>query len=144
MLQDVSAGAELRRDGGQLDIVQPFFGAPNEVPGTTGQLSPDGNFVLTHDGDGRPSSYDVRDGGAEATWFDDRRGRRVAATFTVEGRIAWVVDSHDGSFGLYECQRRRDYINSFDPQASRAPARRPRRRAHARGDQPGLVAAGER
>ena len=121
MLQDVSAGAELRRGGATLDIFQPFVGAPNEVPGTSGQLSPDGNFVLTHSGDGRPSPYDARSGAPEASWFDDS-WTPLAATFTAEGRIVWVVDSHDGSLGLYECQSSRNYIDSFDPaRTSRAP-----------------------
>jgi DNA-directed RNA polymerase specialized sigma24 family protein len=115
MLQDVSAGAELRRGGATLDIFQPFVGAPNEVPGTSGQLSPDGNYVLTHSGDGRPSTYDARSGAPEASWFD-AGWTPLAATFTAEGRIVWVVDSHDGSLGLYECQSSQAYIDSFDPQ----------------------------
>ena len=115
MLQDVSAGAELRRGGATLDIFQPFVGAPNEVPGTSGQLSPDGNYVLTHSGDGRPSTYDARSGAPEASWFDDS-WTPLAATFTAEGRVVWVVDSHDGTLGLYECQSSMRYIDSFDPQ----------------------------
>ena len=27
----------------------------------------------------------------------------------------WVVDSHDGTFGLYECQASKQYINSMNP-----------------------------
>ena len=122
MLQDVSAGAELRRGGATLDIFQPFVGAPNEVPGTSGQLSPDGNYVLTHSGDGRPSAYDARSGAPEASWFDDS-WTPLAATFTAEGRIVWVVDSHDGSLGLYECQSSMSYIDSFDPQNEPCTAR---------------------
>ena len=71
--------------------------------------------MITHSGDGRPSAYVARSGAPEASWFDDS-WTPLAATFTGEGRIVWVVDSHDGSLGLYECQSSQAYIDSFDPQ----------------------------
>ena len=111
MLQDVSAGAELRRVGGRLAVFQPFYGEPYDVPGTTGQLSRDGNYVLTQDGDGQATTYDARSGAPEAAWFD-RAWTPLAASFTADGRIVWVMDSHDGSLGLYECQASRANLSS--------------------------------
>ena len=69
MLQDVSAGAELRRGGGELEVFQPFVSESMVVPGTAGQLSPDGDCVLSHFGDGRPAAYDARSGTPEGNWF---------------------------------------------------------------------------
>jgi hypothetical protein len=113
VLQDVSSGAELRSDDGSLSVVQPFFSVTRYVPGTWGQLSPDGHYVLTHFGDGRPAVYDVRSGEPQGTFFEED-WTPVAAAFTGEGRIVWLVDSHDGSYGLYECQSSPYEINWFD------------------------------
>ncbi len=111
MLQDVSAGAELRRGGGELEVFQPFVGENLVVDGTAGQLSPDGNFVLTHFGDGRPAAYDARSGTPEVNWF--KVGETpVTAAFTVEGRVVWVVASPDGTLGMYECQVSRANLSS--------------------------------
>jgi DNA-directed RNA polymerase specialized sigma24 family protein len=116
VLLDVSSGALLRDNHG-LDVVQPLFSLNQPIPGRSGQLSPDGNFALTHAGDGAPSLYDVRTGKEDGTWFDAKGWTPVAAAFTAEGRVVWVVDSHDGSYGLYECQASKDYINSMNPDA---------------------------
>jgi hypothetical protein len=116
MLQDVAAGAELRRGGGELEIFQPFFGGSQIVAGTAGQLSPDGNFVLTHFGDGRPAAFDARSGTPEVYWFDQDE-TPVTAAFTLEGRVVWVVDSPDGTFGLYECQVSRTNLSSSRPES---------------------------
>ena len=116
VLLDVSSGAELRSDDGALSVVQPFFSLTRYVPGTRGQLSPDGNYVLTHFGDGRPAVYDSRSGEPQGTFFKEG-WTPLAAAFTGEGRIVWVVESPPGSVGLYECQSSPDYINSFDPGA---------------------------
>jgi hypothetical protein len=112
-LLDVSSGSKLRDNRG-LQVEQPLFSLIQEVPGTNGQLSPDGNFVITLDG-GEPKLYDVRSGEQDGTWFDDHDWTPVSAAFTVEGRVVWVVDRHDGTFGLYECQASKDYINSMNP-----------------------------
>jgi hypothetical protein len=114
VLLDVSSGTRLRDDDG-LSAAQPLFNLVRDIPGTNGQLSPDGNFVLTHSGDGRPSLYDVRTGDEDGTWFDAKGWTPVAAAFTTEGRVVWVVDTQDGSYGLFECQASMDYINSMNP-----------------------------
>jgi len=116
VLQHVSSGAELRRDDGLLSIVQPFFSLSIEVPGTVGQLSPDGNYVLTDTGGGRVDLFDTRSGERDGRWFDERGWTPIAGTFTVEGRVVWVVDSYDDSYGLYECQASMRFLNSFEPE----------------------------
>jgi hypothetical protein len=57
----------------------------------------------------------VRDGEVDGDWFVQNAWTPLAATFTGVGRVAWVVDRRDGTYGLYECQASRDYINSMDP-----------------------------
>jgi DNA-directed RNA polymerase specialized sigma24 family protein len=116
VLIDVSSGSELRSEEGALSVVHPYFSIHPEIPGATGLLSPDGNFVLTRVGD-EVALYDARDAHLDGDWdtWVDRGWTTVAATFTVEGRVVWVVDSHDGSFGLYECQASKQYINSMNP-----------------------------
>lgn len=116
VLLDVSSGSELRSDDGSMSVVHPFFNVHPPLAGTTGQLSPDGNFVLSDLGD-EVALYDARNGDLDGDWdtWVERGWTTVAATFTVEGRIVWVVDSHDGTFGLYECQASKQYINSMNP-----------------------------
>ena len=116
VLLDVSSGAELRSNEDALSVVHPYFNIHPEVPGTVGLLSPDGNFVLTRIAD-EVAMYDARDAKLDGDWdtWVDRGWTTVAATFTVEGRVVWVVDSHDGTFGLYECQASKQYINSMNP-----------------------------
>jgi len=115
-LLDVSAGAQLRDEAGTLGVVQPFFSITRDMPGTTGQLSPDGNYVITRAGEGAPAAYDARTGAPQGTWFKDG-WTPVAAAFTTVGRVVWVVDDTAGARGMYECQVAMDYINSFDPSA---------------------------
>jgi hypothetical protein len=116
VLLDVSSGAELRSNEDVLSVVHPYFNVHPEVPGTVGLLSSDGNFVLTRVAD-EVALYDARDAQLDGDWdtWVDRGWTTVAATFTVEGRVVWVVDSHDGTFGLYECQASKQYINSMNP-----------------------------
>ena len=119
VLLDVASGAELRLDSGVLSVVQPFFNVSRQVPGASGQLSRDGNYVLTHSGDGHPAAYDARSGDPQGTWFSDGTWTPVAAAWTEAGRVVWVVDSHDGrSYGMYECQPSKDWVDSFDPGSS--------------------------
>jgi hypothetical protein len=114
-LVDVAAGSELRSDGGVLSIVPAFFSLAREVPGTTGQLSPDGNFVITGAGE-RLELFDTRSGEPDGGWFDELAWTPVAGAFTVDGRAVWVVDSHDGGgFGLYQCLSSREHVDSFNP-----------------------------
>ena len=56
-----------------------------------GQLSRDGNFVLTHSGDGHPAAYDARSGDPQGTWFSDGTWTPVAAAWTEADRVVWVV-----------------------------------------------------
>jgi hypothetical protein len=99
-------------------VVQPFFSVSRSVPGDSGQLSVDGNYVITRSGvSGPPSVYDARDGEYQEPWLDATIGTPVQAVFTSAGRIVWVLDTYDGSYGMYECQVSRDYVNSFDPDA---------------------------
>jgi hypothetical protein len=42
----------------------------------------------------------------------------VDATFTHDGRIVWVVDEHNGSFGLVDCQVQEEVNRAFDPNAT--------------------------
>jgi DNA-directed RNA polymerase specialized sigma24 family protein len=117
VLVDVASGSELRSRRGTLSVVHPFFSIAPEVPGLTGRLSPDGNFVLTEVGGGRVELFDTRSGDRDGGWFDRWGWTPVAGAFTVDGRVVWVVDSHDGGYGLYECQASRHYINSFNPES---------------------------
>ncbi len=115
-LVDVAAGAEMRLRDGVLTIEQPFFSISRQVPGLTGQLSPDGNFVLTRVGEGPPAAYDARSGVPQGTWFQEG-WTPVAAAFTPVGRAVWIVADAQGELALYECQVAKRYINSFDPDA---------------------------
>ena len=113
-LLDVSSGSQLRWGRGVLSVVQPLAGTESRIPGVSGQLSADGNFVVTRLDD-RVGLWDARDGDADGDWFAANAWTPVAVAFTREGRVAWVVDRRDGTYGLYECQASRDYINSMDP-----------------------------
>ena len=104
----------MRLDNGALTVVQPFFSMSVPIPGAAGQLSPDGNYALTHDGDGRPAAYDVRSGDPQGTRFVED-WTPVEAAFTLEGRAVWVVQIDDASYGMFDCQVSRRFINSFDP-----------------------------
>ena len=115
-LLDVSSGTQLRGSRGALDVIQPLYSVQKEVPGTVGQLSTDGNFVVTRVGD-RVTMWDAREGTVDGDWFVEKGWTPVAAAFTSQGRVAWVVDLHDGGYGLFECQASRDYINSMDPES---------------------------
>jgi hypothetical protein len=115
VLHHVSSGAQVRGDGGVLKVVQPLFSLSVEVPGTVGQLSPDGNFVLTDVAGGRIELFDVRTGKPDGDWFAGRGWPPVAAAFAVEGRVIWVVDSGEEGYGLYNCQASKRYLNSFYP-----------------------------
>ena len=72
--------------------------------------------MLTHFGDGRPAAYDARSGTPEVNWFDESE-IPVTAAFTLEGRVVWVVDSPDGTLGLYECQVSRANLSSSRPES---------------------------
>ena len=102
-LVDVASGVELRAQDGQLTTTLPLFSVTVTVPGVTGILSGDGDWTLTRDADGVPTAYDVRDGSLQGPWFD-ASWTAVDAAFTHDGRIVWVVDEHNGSFGLVDCQ----------------------------------------
>jgi hypothetical protein len=114
-LLDAAAGTQLRRGRGVLSTIQQLSGTEQQLPGSTGVLSPDGGFAVTRTGD-RLFTYDVRDGGVDGDWFAGNGWTSIAAAFTASGRVAWVVDRHDGTLGLYECQVSRDYVNSADPE----------------------------
>ena len=114
VLVDVSAGAELRSDVGTLSIVHPYFNIAPEVPGATGQLSTDGNFVMTAVGNGRIRLFDTRSSEPDGEWFTQLGWPRVAGAFTVEGRAVWVVDTDDG-YQLYDCLASREHVDSFNP-----------------------------
>lgn len=102
-LVDVAAGVELRDQDGQLTTTLPFFSVTVTVPGITGIVSGDGDWVLNRDANGVPSAYDVRDGSLQGPWFDST-WTAVDASFTHDGRIVWVADEHDGSYALVDCQ----------------------------------------
>ncbi len=110
-LLDVSSGTQLRSAGGGLRAIQSLSAVEKELPGSVGQLSNDGNFAVTRVGD-RVAMWDARSGTVDGDWFVEMGLTPVAAAFTEDGRVAWVVDRHDGSYGLYECQASRDYISS--------------------------------
>jgi hypothetical protein len=111
-LADVAAGAELRTANGTIFVVQPTIIASTMVPGTSGQLSPDGRFVLTVGNPGGPAAYDAITGAPLATWFPDD-WTPMAAGFTAEGRVVWSV-SRVGAYSLIDCLVSRDNMNSFD------------------------------
>jgi hypothetical protein len=113
---DVAAGVELRRQDGVLSVTLPFFSVTSEVPGENGALSTDGNWVLAVDGDGVPTAYDARNGAQQGPWYDPSWSA-VGATFTRDGRVVWVVDEHNGSYGLVDCQVPEDVNRAFDPDA---------------------------
>jgi DNA-directed RNA polymerase specialized sigma24 family protein len=117
-LVDVAAGAEMRTQDGVLSVTQPFFSVSPPVPGRTGALSPDGNYALTLNGIGIPTAYDARDGQRYPYWFDPTWAP-VAATFTHDNRVVWVVDEHNGSYGLVDCQVQERLVVAFDPDAQR-------------------------
>ncbi len=113
-LVDVSAGVELRRQDGQLSVTLPFFSVTTVVPGVSGALSNDGNWVLTVDDAGVPMVYDTRDGSQQGPWFRDAWSP-VGASFTSDGRVVWIVDEHNGSYGLVDCQVQKEVNRAFDP-----------------------------
>ncbi len=59
--------------------------------------------MLTRGADGSIAAYDARDGSQQGPWFDPA-WTAVDATFTHDGRIVWVADEHNGSYGLVDCQ----------------------------------------
>ena len=113
-LIDASSGTQLRSSRGALVVIRPIDDTELELPGTVGQLSNDGNFVVSRLDD-QVAMWDARDGDIDGDWFAQNAWTPLAAAFTNVGRVAWVVDRHDGTYGLYECQASRDYINSTDP-----------------------------
>lgn len=113
-LVDISAGAELRDANGQLSVVQPFFSVTIDIPGSVGQLSPDGDFVLTRSSDGTVAAYDARSGKQQEPWFP-ADWTPVEAVFTSESRAIWVATVPDAKLALLDCQVSRGYVNSFDP-----------------------------
>ena len=115
-LVDVASGAELRRQDGVLSTTQPFFNVSPPVSGVTGALSTDGNFVLTLNRGGTPTAYDARNGQRYPYWFDPTWGA-VAATFTHDNRVVWVVDERNGSYGLVDCQVDERLLIAIDPDA---------------------------
>jgi hypothetical protein len=110
---DVAAGVELRRQDGVLTTTLPFFSVTSGIPGENGTLSTDGNWLLTVDADGVPTAYDARDGSQQGPWYD-AAWTAVGATFTRDGRIVWVVDEHNGSFGLVDCQVPEQVNRAYD------------------------------
>jgi hypothetical protein len=115
-LVDVSAGKQLRRDRNVLSVVQPFFSVARDVPGTVGQISPDGNHVITDVGGGRVELFSTTTGEPDGGWFDELGWTPVAGVFSVDGRVVWVVDSFDGGYGLYNCLASREHVDSFNPE----------------------------
>ncbi len=113
---DVAAGVELRRQDGVLSVTLPFFSVTSPVPGVNGALSTDGNWVLAVDGDGVPTAYDARNGAQQGPWYD-ASWSAIGASFTQDGRVVWVVDEHNGSYGLVDCQVPEDVNRAFDPDA---------------------------
>jgi hypothetical protein len=96
---DVAADVQLWTAGGYLKVAQPSVLEAATVPGTSGQLSPDGRFVITVGSPGGPAAYDAITGEAVGTWFPDD-WTPMASAFTAEGRVVWSVS--------------RGYMNSFD------------------------------
>lgn len=114
VLLDVKSGTQLRLRRGALSVVQPLYSVERDVPGSMGMLSPDGNFGVSRV-DGAVGSWSTRTGSRDGDWFSANHWTPVAAAFTTDSRVVWVVDSGDDSYGLYECQASRDYINSMNP-----------------------------
>ncbi len=111
-LVDVAAEVQLWPQRGlSLTVVHPVDRAEVVVPGTSGQLSPDGRFVVTVGRPGGPAAYDAATGEAMGTWFPDD-WTPMAAAFTSEGRVVWSV-SRVGSYTLIDCLVARGYVNSF-------------------------------
>ena len=123
-LLDVSSGAELRSDDGALSVVARRSSASTlEVPGTVGQLSPDGNFVLTDVGDGRPRCSTRATAQADGDWFDERRAGRPSPH--VHGRGPRRVGRRQPRRHLRPLRvpgLAKHYINSFEPRRA-SPAR---------------------
>jgi hypothetical protein len=111
-LADVAADVELREKLGVMTVMRPSVEAAPVVPGTSGQLSPDGRFVLTVGGPDGTAAYDSATGEPEGTWFLDD-WTPMAAAFTSSGRVVWSV-SRVGSYSLIDCLVSRGYMNSFD------------------------------
>jgi hypothetical protein len=109
---DVAADVQLWTAGGYLKVAQPSVLEAATVPGTSGQLSPDGRFVITVGSPGGPAAYDAITGEAVGTWFPDD-WTPMASAFTAEGRVVWSV-SRVGSYTLIDCLVSRGYMNSFD------------------------------
>jgi hypothetical protein len=116
-LVDVASGVELRDQDGDLSTTLPFFSVTSPLPGDTGTLSTDGNWVLTRDADGSIAAYDARNGAQQGPWFDPA-WTAVDATFTHDNRVVWVVDEHNGSYGLVDCQVQEEVNRAFDPDAT--------------------------
>jgi hypothetical protein len=114
VLLDVKSGTQLRFGRGVLFVVQPLYSVEQDVPGSVGMLSPDGNFGVSRDGDS-VGGWSAKTGATDGDWFAVNQWTPVAGAFTTTSRVVWVVDSGDDSFGLYECQASRQYINSMNP-----------------------------
>jgi hypothetical protein len=115
VLLDVKSGTQLRLARGVLSAVQPLYSVENDVPGSIGMLSPDGNFVISRVDDEGVQSWSTRTGSVDGDWFAANQWTPVAGAFASNNRVVWVVDSGDDSYGLYECQASRNYINSMNP-----------------------------
>jgi hypothetical protein len=116
-LVDVASGVELRDQDSDLSTTLPFFSVTSALPGVSGNLSTDGNWVLTRGADGSIAAYDARNGAQQGPWYD-ASWTAVDATFTHDGRIVWVVDEHNGSYALVDCQVQEDVNRAFDPDAT--------------------------
>ncbi len=111
-LTDVAIGAQLWADRGSMTVVQALDHHEVTVPGSSGQLSPDGRFVITVGRPGGPAAYDAVTGEALGTWFPGD-WTTMAAAFTAEGRAVWSV-ARVGSYALIDCLVSRENMNSFD------------------------------
>jgi len=110
-LTDVAGDVQLWNGPGSLNVVRPGIVVTTRLPGTSGQLSPDGLFVLTVGRPGGPAAYSAATGEPTGTWFPDD-WTPMAAAFTRTGRVVWSV-SRVGSYSLIDCLVSRGYVNSF-------------------------------
>ena len=134
VLLDVSAGAELRRDGDTLSVVQPFFGVhPTRCPAPPASSRPTATSCSPHRRR-RLAMYDARTRRPTATGHLVRRrldARRRDLHRRGARRVGRRQPRRDAA-GSTSARRPGSYINSFEPATGAVhPAPRPRRRAGA-------------
>jgi hypothetical protein len=102
-LVDAVAGSRLEQVGLTLRVVHTRTGRMTYFPGfVDGALSADGRRVIARPIGGRPRLLDARTGERLDTWYPGEWHVRDA-TFTGDGRVAWLVDRDAGGAALVLC-----------------------------------------